>query len=294
MPRKSDRRNCGFFLFGADWRAEPTLALVSEGARLLWMEMLMLMAECDERGFLLVNGRRPTPAQIAVLTRTDPEKVVDRLRELEENGVFNRDRRGVVYSRRMVQDEKTSRKNKENGMQGGNPTLCRTTQKNGPVNPSDNGSVKALTLTPSSNPNPNPKTNPEETESLTTPEAVPAVVEEAPPPPVGGAADVAASAMWNLGVTLLGPRGRPMIGKWCKLWGRGAVFDVLLACAEHKPADPIPWIQAALQARAGERLNDKSPMAIHRRVVERFNRVRSEEEIRAEQIEREAVLEYLQ
>lgn len=97
---------CGFFFYPADWRSDPALAMCSEGARLLWLEMLLIMSESDQVGYLRIKGRTPTPKQIAALTRTDPEMVDERLQELEESGVFSRDKRGVIYSRKMVRDAK--------------------------------------------------------------------------------------------------------------------------------------------------------------------------------------------
>src|SRR6185312_6164882 len=130
MPAKA-----GLFVFAADWRSEPTLALVSEGARLLWWEMLMLMSEAEPYGHLIVGGKSPTPAQLAVLTRTDPERVDSRLAELEEAGTFSRTRTGVIHSRRMVRDSANAAKSRENGKLGGNPSLRKHGTNGGPDNP---------------------------------------------------------------------------------------------------------------------------------------------------------------
>ena len=45
------------------------------------------------------------------------------LAELELNGVFSRDRRGRIYSRRMVRDAKRSEEGRKHGRLGGNPSL---------------------------------------------------------------------------------------------------------------------------------------------------------------------------
>jgi hypothetical protein len=141
MPRRKDARACGVFMFGADWRAEPTLMLCSEGARLLWFEMLLLMAESEKRGYLLINNKRPSPAQIAALTRTDPAKARERLEELESNGVFSRDGSGAIYSRRMVRDLK----NRANGALGGNPSLGNHKGNEKSDNPNDNNGLTGST-----------------------------------------------------------------------------------------------------------------------------------------------------
>lgn len=120
--------------FPTNWRSDPALAMCSEGARLLWFEMLLVMHEAEPRGFLVVNGKAPDPRQIAMLTRTDPALVDERLAELEQNGVFSRNGRGVIYSRKMCRDEKKAQTARKNGASGGNPNLRKQT----PIPPSDN------------------------------------------------------------------------------------------------------------------------------------------------------------
>ena len=51
------------------------------------------------------------------------------LQELELNGVFSRDRRGVIYCRRMVRAEKS----RSNGRLGGNPNLLKTKENKNQV-----------------------------------------------------------------------------------------------------------------------------------------------------------------
>ena len=126
----------GFFFFSDDWRADEALSLCSEGARLLWLEMLLIMNKAD--GYMLVNGHRPEPAQIAIITRTDPIQVDSRLAELRKNGVYSVTKSNVIYSRKMLRDEKKARIARENGKKGGNPTLC----KGDDISPSDKGSAK--------------------------------------------------------------------------------------------------------------------------------------------------------
>ena len=124
----------GLFFYRDSWDSEPSLAVCSEGAQYLWFKMLLLMNESDPRGYLLLNGKSPTPKQVAALTRTDPEHVEARLGELEEAGAFSRDRHGVIYSRRMLREEKKARIARENGKKGGNPSLRKQTE----ITPSDN------------------------------------------------------------------------------------------------------------------------------------------------------------
>lgn len=264
---KRQGRGAGLYVFSADWRAEPTLKLCTEGARLLWWEMLLIMAESERRGFLLINGRQPSPDEIAVLTNTDREQVGSRLDELERNGVFSRNRDGIIFSRRIVSDEKKAKTAQKNGRKGGNPTLSNTKQISASDNRSDkqqvNGEVKLseeITL-------PN----------LTLPNLDTEVIEahhepQVPLPAVAGAVAPASepslkAAVWRCGVRLLGENARPLMGRWVRDYGLGAVAEALAAAERDQPADARGWITAALQRQAGTRAGDRSPMASHRRVM---------------------------
>lgn len=127
--------------FPADWRSDPKLRVCSIAARGFWMECLCLMHEADPYGHLIIGKKPPSDAQLAALTGTDPDTVRTLLLELEEAGVFSRTRSGVIYSRRMIADEKKAVLARKNGKKGGNPTLCNQTENPPPDNPPDKGYV---------------------------------------------------------------------------------------------------------------------------------------------------------
>jgi hypothetical protein len=108
--------------YPSDWRAEPTLRMVSLAARGLWIELLCIMHEATPRGFLLVNGKPLTPRQIACLTGLQSDEVAGLMSELEEAGVFSRDESRLIYSRRMVEDTERAERDKANGGKGVTPT----------------------------------------------------------------------------------------------------------------------------------------------------------------------------
>jgi DNA-binding Lrp family transcriptional regulator len=105
----------------ADWRTDAALRLCGYAARGLWIDMLSIMHEAG--GYLVVNGRAPTPKQIAQLTGGTEREVMALLRELEDAGVFSRTDAGVIYSRRMVRDAEANAIAREHGKRGGNPKL---------------------------------------------------------------------------------------------------------------------------------------------------------------------------
>ncbi len=121
--------------YPSDWRADPALRMCSLAARGLWMEMLCLMHEAEDYGSLLINGNEVTDKQLAALCGVPLREVKSHIKELESAGVFSRDDKGTVYSRRMKRDHEKSLRDKANGKGGGNPTLM------GGVNPQDKAQI---------------------------------------------------------------------------------------------------------------------------------------------------------
>jgi hypothetical protein len=77
-----------------------------------------------------VAGRAPTIEQIAGLINSTPEDVEKALAELEKNQVFSRDKRKIIYSRRMVR----AQKNRGNGRLGGHPKPFKTKENQNSLN----------------------------------------------------------------------------------------------------------------------------------------------------------------
>jgi len=109
--------------YTTDWRADPRLKMCSLAARGLWIDLICLMHEATPYGHLLVNGRCPTDAQVAVLVGAPPEQIAAMLGELESAGVFSRTRDGTVYSRKLTRMAKKAATARNNGRKGGNPSL---------------------------------------------------------------------------------------------------------------------------------------------------------------------------
>ncbi|MFA6134710.1 MAG: hypothetical protein WC869_11910 [Phycisphaerae bacterium] len=99
--------------YPADWRSDPSLRMCGFAARGLWADLLALMHEAEPYGCLLVNGKPPSPAQLAAMLGGTARQVETLMAELEAAGVFSRDDEGVVYSRRMVRDQAASLEGRE-------------------------------------------------------------------------------------------------------------------------------------------------------------------------------------
>lgn len=151
---KPQRRKPWMKFYPSDWRADPRLRVVSLAARGLWIECMCIMHEAEPYGHLIIDERPVTEAQLAALTGTSEEEVAALLNELESAGVYSRNRRRVIYSRRMTRDEKMVETARKNGKNGGNPNLKRmgvsdgkytakSPQDNPPDKPPDKGGDKA-------------------------------------------------------------------------------------------------------------------------------------------------------
>lgn len=121
--------------FWNDWESDPALRLCSLAAQGLWMRLLCLAAKSDPVGYVLVNGHPLDATGIARVASVTEGEVEILLSELERNGVFSRDRKGRMFSRRMVRDANMRAISQKNGKKGGNPSLCKVEQKHEGVNP---------------------------------------------------------------------------------------------------------------------------------------------------------------
>ena len=105
-----------FKFYPTDWRDDEALRMCSIAARGLWLEMLCIMDRAQPRGFLLVKDKRPSIPQIATMAGITAQECAPLLKELEENGVFERRLDGTLFSRKMASEgamQAVGRKNAE-------------------------------------------------------------------------------------------------------------------------------------------------------------------------------------
>jgi hypothetical protein len=113
-----------FKFYPGDWLRDPDLRRCSPAARALWIDLLCLMFECEERGVLISSGRPWTHEEIAAAVTGDTSANLTVLRELLDKGVARIDKRNAIFSARMVRDWSKSQKCSEAGKRGGgNPTF---------------------------------------------------------------------------------------------------------------------------------------------------------------------------
>jgi len=91
-----------------DHQGDAALRACSLAARGYWMELLCIAHEATPVGHVLVNGRRPTPRQMAAIAGCSEAQVKRLETELEAAGVFDKLHDGTIVCRRMVRDEEAS------------------------------------------------------------------------------------------------------------------------------------------------------------------------------------------
>jgi hypothetical protein len=109
--------------FPSDWKSEHNLKHLPLDARGLWIELLCEMSTSSNRGYLEVMGEPASDESIAIACRCSLDQVRTLLPMLEKAGVFSRDERGVVYSRRIVHDTRLNKIRAEIGRKGGRPKI---------------------------------------------------------------------------------------------------------------------------------------------------------------------------
>ena len=100
----SDKKAPGFWFYTADY--EKDVQILSLAAQGLWGRMLCWMSDNeDHRGFCEAANGVPLPLDaIAAKVGRSKSEVKRCLEEMERFGIFSRDDRGCIYSRRMARD----------------------------------------------------------------------------------------------------------------------------------------------------------------------------------------------
>lgn len=140
-----------FQFYPGDWMNDAALRMVSVGARGLWIDMMCIMHQGSEYGYLKVNGKVILPANLARMTGSTLSETEGFLSELESAGVFSRDNEDCIFSRRMIRDEKIREARAAGGSKGGNPALMGNRKDNLPANlkPTPSSSSSSSTSSPS-------------------------------------------------------------------------------------------------------------------------------------------------
>jgi len=92
-------------LYVGDWLRDDISGCSLE-AQGLWLRLMFIMHDAERYGYLAKNGTPIPPESIARKCGCTPEQYVTLLDELDRAGIPRRSSEGVIYSARMVRDEK--------------------------------------------------------------------------------------------------------------------------------------------------------------------------------------------
>ena len=112
-----------FQFYPGDWLRDTALRCCSVAARGLWIDMLCIMHQGEPYGHLTVKGTPLEPPALGRMVGASPREINLWLAELEGAKVFSRTSIGVIFSRRMVNDERIREARAAGGKLGGNPAL---------------------------------------------------------------------------------------------------------------------------------------------------------------------------
>ena len=126
-----------FKLDATDWLGDLKLRDISPAARGVWIDILCLMHQSEERGVLITNGEPWDFNKVVKRVANGSRACRQACRELVAKEVMSVRQDGAFFSKRMVNDEKQMQTDKDNGAKGGNPELSKG------VNPPDKARTKS-------------------------------------------------------------------------------------------------------------------------------------------------------
>jgi hypothetical protein len=149
-----------FQFYPGDWLNDAALRMVSIAARGLWIDMICIMHQGSDYGYLKVNQKVILNSNLARMCGTTLKEVETLLAELEAAGVFSRTDDGCIFSRRMIRDEEVRKARAAGGHKGGNPALKKVSSKD------NNKVVDKVILRPNLRPTPSSSSSSSSSENL--------------------------------------------------------------------------------------------------------------------------------
>lgn len=128
--KKKDLPAFPFYI--GDWKKDPAIQVLTREYQMIWLDMLFLMWESSERGYLTINNRPMTDEMLQGALKLSPEKLQFCLTYFgEQLGLYSRREDGAIYSRKIVKILALSKTRKNAGSMGGNPLLVNQNKKFG-------------------------------------------------------------------------------------------------------------------------------------------------------------------
>jgi hypothetical protein len=139
--------------YPTDWLGDAALRTCSAAARGLWIDMLCLMDGASPRGHLKLGRKKLDMPALSGLVGIPQRRLETLIEELRKAGVFSLTNRGIIYSRKMIREEKW----RKNGAKAAKNRWSQTTENAGKFGKRIRGS-----MTPESRIHNNPYSEPTE------------------------------------------------------------------------------------------------------------------------------------
>ncbi len=116
MDKKHDLPYMPFYY--GDWMKAPEIRALDLNVRMIWFEMMGLMWESTERGYLTINSNSVSTSVISRMIGVPITELEEALQQLEKYNVHSKREDGAIYSRRMVRDEQIRLNKSKAGQEG--------------------------------------------------------------------------------------------------------------------------------------------------------------------------------
>lgn len=107
-----------FQFYPGDWRKDQNLSRASLQAKGAMIDIMCLAFECDKRGVLATGGIPWTIDEIAYAIGGDKNQNVIAIEELLTKKILKKNKKGAIFSARMVRDEAILEKRRKGGELG--------------------------------------------------------------------------------------------------------------------------------------------------------------------------------
>jgi len=116
--------------YTGDWWKDPGIMALSCEERGLWFQMLLIMFESTRRGYLEINGKPFPEKELVKICEISRHKLKKIFQKLIEYGIVSVEKdTNILYSRRMITDERKRQTFENNGKSGGRPSNTKETKK---------------------------------------------------------------------------------------------------------------------------------------------------------------------
>lgn len=135
MPKKKDLPAMPWYW--GDWFKAPDVRSLPRETRCVWFEMLGLMWESNERGYLTINSKPMSDfaKANALGFGEEVDKYLAQEKLIEETGLFSRrENDNAIFSRKILKDLELREKRQNSGSQGGKASAKRFAKANGIAN----------------------------------------------------------------------------------------------------------------------------------------------------------------